>query len=473
MTKFGLSTVHAIISLGPRFMPFADAATPELPMNRLLRLSLFQVSVGMAMVLMTGTLNRVMIVELGLSPWFVALMVSMPLFIAPFRVLIGHKSDQHRSAFGWRRAPFIWYGTIAQWGGLAIMPFALLVMTQQLSGPSWVGPVAAGASFLIVGLGFHMTQTAGLALATDLATPQSRPRVVALLYMMLVVGMFIAALIYGWLLRDFTPLRLIQVVQGSAVVTLLLNIFALWKQEARDRKRALSPRRDIPFSESWRAFVAEPGAARMLVAVGVGSIAFAMQDILLEPYGGAILKLTVSGTTLLTALAAMGNLIGFLGSAHYMKRDWLPASVAAIAALVGIIGFTAVIFAAPLQAPNLFRVGVALVGLGAGAYAHAMLVGVMNYAGRIDAGMALGAWGSVQATAAGIGILAGGVLQGLAQRLFSSEGFADPSVGYSFVYHLEIALLFVSLVVLGPLARKSRVLQSNEAPVLAGATGSP
>jgi hypothetical protein len=36
--------------------------------GRLLRLSLFQVSVGMAIVLLNGTLNRVMIVELGVPP---------------------------------------------------------------------------------------------------------------------------------------------------------------------------------------------------------------------------------------------------------------------------------------------------------------------------------------------------------------------------------------------------------------------
>ena len=69
--------------LGPRFLPFADAATAELPLGRLLRLSLFQVSVGMAAVLLIGTLNRVMIVELGVPAWLVALMVSLPLVFAP------------------------------------------------------------------------------------------------------------------------------------------------------------------------------------------------------------------------------------------------------------------------------------------------------------------------------------------------------------------------------------------------------
>ena len=36
--------------LGPEFLPFADAASEALPLSRLLRLSLFQVSVGMATV---------------------------------------------------------------------------------------------------------------------------------------------------------------------------------------------------------------------------------------------------------------------------------------------------------------------------------------------------------------------------------------------------------------------------------------
>ena len=39
--------------LGPRFLPFADAATEELPLGRLMRLALFQVSVGMTTVLLT------------------------------------------------------------------------------------------------------------------------------------------------------------------------------------------------------------------------------------------------------------------------------------------------------------------------------------------------------------------------------------------------------------------------------------
>ncbi|MCU0932493.1 MAG: PucC family protein, partial [Serpentinimonas sp.] len=66
------------LRVGSQFLPFADAASNELPMGRLLRLSLFQVSVGMALALLNGTLNRVMIVEMSVPAWLVALMVALP-----------------------------------------------------------------------------------------------------------------------------------------------------------------------------------------------------------------------------------------------------------------------------------------------------------------------------------------------------------------------------------------------------------
>ena len=134
--------LRAWTSLGPRFLPFADVATADLPLSRLLRLSLFQVSVGMTLVLLVGTLNRVMIVELGVSASVVAVMLALPLVFAPFRALIGHRSDTHRCALGWRRIPFIWKGTLWQFGGFAIMPFALLVLARQ--GESHLYPLWGG-----------------------------------------------------------------------------------------------------------------------------------------------------------------------------------------------------------------------------------------------------------------------------------------------------------------------------------------
>ena len=77
----------------------------ELPLGRLFRLSLFQVSVGMAVVLLIGTLNRVMIVELGVPAWLVAVMISLPLVFAPFRALVGFRSDTHARCWAGAACP--------------------------------------------------------------------------------------------------------------------------------------------------------------------------------------------------------------------------------------------------------------------------------------------------------------------------------------------------------------------------------
>lgn len=444
--------------LARSLLPFADAATKELPLGRLLRLSLFQVSVGMAAVLLTGTLNRVMIAELGVPAWLVALMVGLPLVFAPLRALIGFKSDHHVSALGWRRVPYIWFGSLLQFGGLAIMPFALIILSGDITnGPAWAGPLATAVAFLLVGAGLHTTQTAGLALATDLATEESRPRVVALLYVMLLVGMLISALVIGALLADFSNLTLIRVVQGAAGLTMVLNIIALWRQESRAPEMTRVDRERPAFSDAWKAFMAGGRPARLLVAVGLGAAAFSMQDVLLEPYGGEVLGLSVAGTTVLTALWAAGALAGFALAARGLTRGDDPHRLAAYGMVVGVFAFALVILSDPLGSPFLFRAGAVMIGLGGGLFAVGTLTAAMELGQSGGAGIALGAWGAVQATAAGVAVAFGGALRDgvatLADAGRLGPALEGPAVGYSAVYHIEIALLFIALIAIGPLAR--------------------
>ncbi|RAI57686.1 BCD family MFS transporter [Roseicella frigidaeris] len=451
------SAARAWIRLSPVLLPFADAASPALPMARLLRLSLFQVSVGVCAVLLIGTLNRVMIVELAVPAGLVAVMVSLPLVFAPLRAFIGFRSDTHRSALGWRRVPYLWFGTLLQFGGLAIMPFALILLSGDTEGPAWIGEAAAALAFLLVGAGLHTVQTVGLALATDLAPPAAQPKVVALLSVMLLLGMLVAGLGFGLLLAEFSQLRLIQVIQGAAVLTMALNGIALWKQEARDPGRAARAPAQPGFRESWQALRREGPWGRRLLAAGIGTAAFGMQDILLEPYGGQVLRLGVGATTALTALLAAGGVTGFGLAMRALDRGADPQRQAALGALIGIAAFATVTLAAPLESVPVFALGVGLIGLGAGIFAHATLTACMRMAPAGQIGLALGAWSAVQATAAGTAIAAGGLLRDAVAELAAGgalgEALAIPATGYGVVYLLEIALLFLTLAVIGPLVR--------------------
>lgn len=464
--------MSALKRLSLRYLPFADAASEGLPLSQLLRLSLFQVSVGMAAVLLLGTLNRVMIVELNVAAFLVACMVALPVLIAPFRALLGFKSDTYKSALGWKRIPYLWFGTLWQFGGLAIMPACLLVLGGETTRVTYdipfAGEILAAIAFVMTGIGMHMTQTAGLALAADRATDETRPRVVALLYVMFLVGMGGSAVIIGWFLYEFTPLELIQVIQSCAVLTLVLNVTALWKQERITPMTKAERAEPSPtFREAWADYASGGSAGRLLVVVFLGTMAFNMQDVLLEPYGGEILGLSVSSTTLLTATWAVGALVGFAFAAKWLANGIDPFRMAARGILAGALAFCAVIFSNPWGSSELFFVGACAIGFGGGLFSVATLTAAMTMPTTQNAGrgLALGAWGAAQATAAGLSIAIGGAIRDgvntLAQSGQLGDALGTAGTGYSVVYHLEILLLFATLVALGPLVRTRTTTTTN------------
>ncbi len=463
MNRVGRAIIAKWVSLGPRFMPFADVATPDMPLGRLLRLSLFQVSCGMVLVLLLGTLNRVMIVELGVAASLVAVMIALPVVFAPFRALIGYKSDTHRCELGWRRVPFIYKGTLWQFGGFAVMPFALLVLAglgQAGEYPPIIGHASAALAFLLVGAGVHTVQTAGLALATDLTPPESHPKVVGLMYVMLLLGMISTALIFGWALNDFTPGRLIQVIQGAAVATVVLNGLALWKQESRRPPRgARRTDTDPSFAEAWARFCEGDRVTRHLVVIGIGTMAFAMADILLEPFGGEVLGLSVSATTKLTALFAAGGLSGFAYASYALGRGGDAYRMAQMGAIIGVPAFLLVMLAPPLDLVSIFLVGNFLIGFGGALFAHGTLTATMTRAPKERAGLALGAWGSVQATVAGVAMIASGAIRDLVNVMAGATdglwGVPGAANGYMTVYALEIVLLLLAIAVALPLIRRA------------------
>ena len=442
--------LQKLTRIAPKYLPFADVATERVPLSQLLRLSLFQVTVGMALVLMVGTLNRVMIVELEVPATLVAMMLALPLLSAPIRAFIGFKSDTHKSALGLRRLPYIWKGTMYQFGGFAIMPFALLVLSgyaEAVDAPRWVGLSSAALAFLLVGAGGHMVQTVGLALATDLVREEDRPKVVGLMYVMLLLGMVASALIFGALLTEYTPGRMIQVIQGSAVVTVALNLFAMWKQEPRNRQRAQemqsAPAQD--FWVSWKALMHKPGMKNLLIVLGFGTFGFSMADVLLEPYGGHALGFSVAETTRLTAILAGGTFVGFSLAARWLSERRDAVGLSTVGASIGIPGFVLIILSSVYGGGLVFVCGVLLTGLGAGLFGHATLTAIIGSAPKEQIGLSLGMWGAVQATCAGIGFSLAGLMRDLL-ALGSFYPGLQRQTPYTVVFMIEVVFLILAIL---------------------------
>ena len=449
-----------IFKISKNILPFSDAGSTNFSLFQLLRLSLFQISVGMATVMLAGTLNRVMIVELLVPASLVAVMIAIPVLIAPLRTFYGYKSDTYKSFIGWKRIPYMWFGSLFQFGGLAIMPFAIIILSgDQTVGPSWAGEVLVAIAFLFTGIGMHITQTVGLALAADRATKENRPRVVALLYFMFLFGMGVSAVVIGLLLADFSKLRLIQVVQGSAVLTLILNLVAVWRQE---QIIINNQKNDKPekFFLSWKKFISDRKTNSLIWVVFWGTLAFSMQDVLLEPYGGQILGLSVSETTNLTGVWALGALLGLALAANNSKKTVFSVSNAMTALLIGIVGFSAIIFSSPMQFPFLYFLGTLFIGFGTGLFSVSLLIIAMALSSKtnLGSGFILGSWGAAQAIGAGLGIAVGGILRDVVNKLalsgYLGSTFENNSIGYIFVYHLEILFIFITLIALGMLSQE-------------------
>jgi BCD family chlorophyll transporter-like MFS transporter len=127
--------------------------------------------------------------------------------------------------------------------------------------------------------------------------------------------------------------------------------------------------------------------------------------------------------------------------------------------LFGIAGFSLVIFAGFVSKLPVFALGTGVIGFGAGLFGHATLTACMRAAPPDKTGLALGLWGAVQATCGGAAIALGGVLRDGVTMAASAgllgAGLEGPVTGYVSVYLIEIALLFATIAVVGPLIARA------------------
>ena len=218
------------------------------------------------------------------------------------------------------------------------------------------------------------------------------------------------------------------------------------------------------FRTEWQKLISGIGAMRLLAVIALGTMGFGMADVLLEPYGGHVLNMSVAETTRLTAVLAAGGLIGFAWASRVLGRGSDPVTVAFGGALVGVPGFGAIVIAAAEGMIPMFLAGTLAVGFGAGLFGHGTLTATMRRAPREQTGLALGAWGAVQATAAGVAVAIGG---GIRDVIVAVPGGTSIETPYIAVFGLEIVLLILALVVVLPLRAGTRAEQvARKADVL-------
>ncbi|MEM8800253.1 MAG: BCD family MFS transporter [Pseudomonadota bacterium] len=397
----------------------------------IVRLGFVQASLGSILVLMTSTMNRVMVVELGLAAVVPGLLFGIYYAIQIARPRLGYGSD-----VGGRRTPWILGGMLLL--GIGAIGVAKSIAVTEVMRAE--GLVLAAFSFLLVGIGVGAAGTSIMAMIAKTAAPERRGPAATILWTLMIAGFIVTTASVGNALEPYSHARLFWVTTTVVIVALVLTGLAMFRLE---RGSSVNRSEDKPdFRTALRTTWADPHARLFTIFILVSMIAYSAQDLILEPFAGLIFDMTPGETTKLTALQNQGALLGMIIAgvlSRFAGREDLRRLVVA-GCLGSALALAGLFFAGDVGAVWPLKPNVMFLGFSNGFFAIAAITKMMalaNDGATNQEGMRMGLWGGAQAIATGTGEIAGTFLVD-AVRLTIGDG----ALPYMTVFAAE-ALLFV------------------------------
>jgi BCD family chlorophyll transporter-like MFS transporter len=402
-----------------------------------IRMALFPVAYALSGVLIGSTLNRVMIAELGYSATLVACFFAIPLMISPIRVWVGYRSDAF-PVLGKRREPYIILGSLLI--GLGIIAIVSII---NRSGGNALLMAGVATAFLLYGLGRNAAHNTFQALVADRYTADDRSRAATFYEVATMLGMVAGAGFIKKGLAVYDPVRLMGMALSVAGAVFVLALVAtLGSEERGDHLDAAAQKaREVPFKEAFAHLIAaDPQVRLFFLIVMLTFIGTLAQDVLLEPYGGLVLAMSVGETTGLIQFWGVGVLLAMLASGLlFLKRfGWMITMRAGM--IISSLAFLGPIAAGLLGNAGLLKGAVFVMGLGTGLAGAGMLSGTLSFTSRIRAGMLLGVWAVANMAGHACGSLLGGMVVDTVRYLTCS-----PFLAYSSVFAAEVITLLTAL----------------------------
>lgn len=431
-------------------MPMSDPQHPPIGWLGVIRLGLVQTALGAIIVLTTSTFNRVMVVELALPAALPGALVGWHYALQVFRPRWGFGADR-----GQRATPWI-IGGMAM---LALGGFGAALATALMAQSFWAGMVLALVAFTLIGVGVGAAGTSLLVLLAKRVAPDRRAPAATLVWLMMISGFVVSAIGAGHLMEPFSFGRLIAVCGGVCALAFLVSVIAVQGVEGPARRVAPEPSKaEQPFREALAEVWAEPRARLFAIFIIVSMLAYSGQDLILEPFAGAVFGFTPGSTTKLSGIQHAGVLLGMIfvglvaGPLAKGRLGSLPfwTMTGCVASALMLFGL---VIAARLGPPWPLTANVFALGLCNGIYAAAAIGSMMMLAGVGQAsreGTRMGLWGAGQALAMGAGGFLGAVAVDVAKWVLGA-----PDAAYAAVFIGEAMLFVVAALIAGRIARLS------------------
>ncbi len=376
---------------------------------QIFRLGLVQACLGAIVVLMTSTLNRLMVVELALPVVLPGFLVALHYGVQITRPNWGHLADQGGNRTRWIIAGM----AMLALGGLGAA-LAIPVLETQLA----LGLGLSVIAYVVIGLGVGASGTSLLALLATATAEHRRPAAATITWLMMIAGIALTAITAGAFLDPYSHARLLAIVAIICAGAVVLSILAVWGIERRVITRPTP--RPVRFRDGIREIWADTRARHFTFFVFLSMTAYFMQELILEPYAGLVFGFTPGQSTSMSGAQNGGVFLGMVlvgvaatGLRLGSLRFWVVSGCMGSALVLMAIA-TAPVLALPLVP--------LVIGLGFfnGMFAVAAIGSMMQLAGEgadRREGTRVGLWGASQAIAAGFGGLTGAALVDLARSL--------------------------------------------------------
>lgn len=424
-------------------------AAPRFSVTRSLKLGSFHVGSSFADLLTSAVWNRVLISDLGVAAWPVALLSALRYLLAPLTLWAGRRSDT-TPILGSHRLAYIWLGRLLMLLALPLLPLSTVAISRHTGSPA--GWALAVLSFVLFGAGTLVSGAPFLALVHDSAPYDRRGQAIGIVQLMLVVSFAFIPAIYARLMPAYDPVaftRLVLIGLGGAAI---FWFFSVLGEERRGdgagadtvmatdtgAAREAEPSVRQAFANIW----ADPRARRYAVFLAASAFFAFMQDAMLEPFGGDVFRLNVGQTTRFNAYWGIGVIIGMIGTLIFTRRrrpdqqvsttSWGLALLGLPLVLLGIVSLRETL---PVVMPTLI-----FFGLGFGIFTVGGVSLLMAVNQESQAGTFLALWSVIQLISRGAGIASGGIIRDVALAVTGSYNAA-----YASVFIIEAAGLFVSI----------------------------
>jgi BCD family chlorophyll transporter-like MFS transporter len=279
----------------------------------IIRLGLIQACLGAVVVVTTSTLNRIMVVELALPALLPGFLVAWHYTVQMVRPRMGFGADQGR-----RSTPWMMGGMVVLGVGGVLAALATLWMATSL----WQGMALAMLAFSLIGLGVSACGTSLLTLMAKRVPAERRAQAATTVWLMMIMGFAVTAGVVGQLIDPYTPDMLWRVSAGLSILTTVLTALCLWGLEKPDPQGvSAKPSLPVNFKRTLQGIWAEPQAKTFTIFIFLSMLAYSAQDLILEPFAGAVHGMSPGQTTQLSGWHHMGVLVGMLSMAAASSRS--------------------------------------------------------------------------------------------------------------------------------------------------------